>query len=664
MNKGISYNQFYTILLNLRENYHRTGRIDDSNAKLDEILKIIMTSFSLAKREISFTIEYVRRFAELEFGNSNKIAKSLKRIFENEIKNEYFFNNDGSNLFGSNPKLQINDTENEFAELLISEISKIDFYNLIKENNNSNFDIINECFGHFVRDNFRNNKEDGQYMTPAEISKPISEMILNELKKDSIAMKKINNCDFKILDPTCGVGTLLLELEKEFAKLYSNDKMNTFKDKNIFGQDKVERMVRMSKMNYLLMGNNISNVMIGNSIIGDSPIDNLKNKIDFIISNPPFGAEFNVQELDLEKYPFINSLKGKYPKIKSEILILDKSINLLSENGYLAIVLPDGVFASKGIYSDLRDYLINKYDIKWIVDLPSVAFAQAGTRTNTSIMLLKKAKANNNSKIKMIVCENLGYDVKERQGVPVKIEKGVNDFLEILKNYNKKEKDNVINQKPSIVSIKNKELIDNVLKPNFYSAERYNTIDAIKGSSDIVKLSDIVTFETKNRKGFFTDNNTKHISILHVDDEGIINYKEVMNFNPISKGKLTEENDILFSKLNPRIPRICIIKNFKNFKYVCSNEFEIMRAKDEKDTFIISRLLKTDFVQKQIESLTSGTSSSHSRIKTEQLKDVLIPNPKSYNNSNKIKVSNDALTNIYLYKSVLNEFDNLLNKLN
>lgn len=664
MNTGLSYNQFYNILLNLRENYHRTGRIDDSNAKLDEILKLLMTSYSLAKHNITFSLEYVRNFSKNNYGSELKIAKSLKKIFEQEIKNEYFFNNDGSNLFGTNAKLQLSDSENNFAELLISEISKIDFHNLITDNSNTNFDIINECFGHFVRENFRNNKEDGQYMTPAEISKPISKMIMETLMNDPKAKEKIFNNSFKILDPTCGVGTLLLEIEKEFLNIYSDHEKNIFKSQNIYGQDKVERMVRMSKMNYLLINNNISNIMIGNSILGTSPIDNLKNDIDFIISNPPFGAEFNISELDLEKYPFIKSTCGKYPKIKSEILILDKSINLLKSGGYLAIVLPDGVFASKGIFEDLRNYLLSNFSIQWIVDLPAVAFAQAGTRTNTSILLLKKEKSIDNNYIKMIVCDNLGYDVKERQGVPVKIEKGENDLNEILKLYNNN-KNIVVSSKPSIVNISKSNLIGNILKPNFYSAQRFETLNSINiNSNKYIKLSEVVLFETKSRKGYLTNEKIKHISILHIDDEGIINYKEVFKFNPISKGRITQHNDILFSKLNPRIPRICIIKENKNYDFVCSNEFEIMRAKNENDTYLISRLLKTSFVQKQIESLTSGTSSSHSRIKTEQLMNIIIPNPDFIKNdpniSSKIKSSNIALDDIYSSKSILNEFDSLL----
>ena len=45
MNTGVNYKLFYEILLNLREAFHSYGRIDDSNSKLDEIIKMIMLSY-------------------------------------------------------------------------------------------------------------------------------------------------------------------------------------------------------------------------------------------------------------------------------------------------------------------------------------------------------------------------------------------------------------------------------------------------------------------------------------------------------------------------------------------------------------------------------------------------------------------------------------------
>ena len=43
--------------------------------------------------------------------------------------------------------------------------------------------------------------------------------------------------------------------------------------------------------------------------------------------------------------------------------------------------------------------------------------------------------------------------------------------------------------------------------------------------------------------------------------------------------------------------------------------------------YVVCFLLKTSYVAAQIENLTSGTSSSHSRIKREQLSQIKVPYP-------------------------------------
>ena len=177
MNTGVSYSMFYEVLLNLREYFHSYGRIDDSNAKLDEITKLIALNFSLAKKGEKLSLKYIRN----NIKHKSSFAQTLINVFEEEVKDDIFFNSDGTNIFGVNPTLNLQPTEDELAEKLVSEIEKIDFLHLIETNQYSDFDLINECFGHFVRENFRNNKEDAQYMTPYEISQPVLDIIFNDM---------------------------------------------------------------------------------------------------------------------------------------------------------------------------------------------------------------------------------------------------------------------------------------------------------------------------------------------------------------------------------------------------------------------------------------------------------------------------------------------------
>ena len=274
MNTGVNYKLFYEILLNLREIFHRHGRIDDSNAKLDEIVKLILLSYYEALHGNQFSLAYVKEIAVKEFSDGSKVAPALHLLFDRASECPLYRNADGTSIFGVNASLNIQPSENLFAERVISEIEKIDFCYLIKTNEVSNFDLINECFGHFVRENFRNNKEDAQYMTPAEITLPVVSMIFDDFIKEDY-FNTVDLSSFTVMDPTCGVGTLLIEAARAYINYLKNrsdtkesieDIIDSFLRKGIVGQDKVDRMVRLSKINTLLMGANSQNIHIGNSI--------------------------------------------------------------------------------------------------------------------------------------------------------------------------------------------------------------------------------------------------------------------------------------------------------------------------------------------------------------------------------------------------------------
>lgn len=639
MNKGVNYSMFYDILLNLREYFHSYGRIDDSNAKLDEIIKLICTSYSLALKGARFNLGYVRETAKGSFGDENRIAAGLRAVFQKEVSDDLFFNDDGTNIFGSNPSLSIQPTEDELAQKLVSEIEKIDFVYLINNRSYSEFDLINECFGHFVRENFRNNKEDAQYMTPYEISKPVLDIIFDDMDKSNYFTNESLE-SFIVMDPTCGVGTLLIESSNHFTRFVESrieDKqqkehiINSFRKNGIIGQDKVDRMVRLSKVNALLLGSNTSNINSGNSIVGKSGLEAYNQKVDLIFTNPPFGAEYYSADLDLAEYPILSSFDHMPKVMASELLLLDRCTNLLRDGGYLAIVLPDSVFASKGLNSQYRDVIMKHYDVLGVIGLPSVTFAQAGTRTNTCILVMRKAGAEDNGKLFMADCKDLGYVVKERAGVPVKIQQGTNEMEAIaLSIISDEGGGKILSEEPSVTMIDESDYVGNILKPSFYAASRFKTIAALLNSNvdgyKTVKLSDVVDFVTKNKKSFMVSDLIKHISVLHINANCTIAFDEVKKFSPVSKGRKCERGELIFSKINPRIPRMAVIPE-REYELVCSNEFEIMKSKGIIGMHVLCLLLKTDSVKTQIENLTSGTSSSHSRIKREQLADILIPIP-------------------------------------
>lgn len=641
MNTGVNYKLFYEILLNLREAFHSYGRIDDSNTKLDEIIKLIMLSYYYAINGRRFSLELVRQTAVSQFGDEDQIAPTLRMLFEEAAEAPIYRNIDGTSIFGANATLNIQPSENVFAEKLVSEIEKIDFLNLIKDSQISNFDIINECFGHFVRENFRNNKEDAQYMTPAEIAIPVLEMIFSDFQKEHY-FEKTDYESFAIMDPTCGVGTLLIEASRQYVRYIGklnlpeekkNALITRFLEIGMIGQDKVDRMVRLSKINTLLMGGNSGNIFIGNSISEHTEIDKLKEQVDLIFTNPPFGAEYNYGDLLQEDFELLDQLNCQTGNICSELLMLLKCLSLLKANGKLAIVLPDSVFSAKGLNAHVRNLILSHYRVNAVIEMPAVTFAQAGTRTKTSILYLTKCVPQTEDKIIMATCNDIGYTVKERMGVPVKITSGTNEMYDIVRVYTENSSNNqIISHTPSVTSVKKSDLIDEIINPSFYSADRLQTLSELETRNiegyELRTLSEIVKCATLGRKNKNTSDVVKHISVLHINPDCTIDFQQMLSYDPISKGRTCSKGDVLFSKINPRIPRMTVVPEFDK-DLVCSNEFEIFQPCADIGAYAICFLLKTSYVAKQIEHLTSGTSSSHSRIKREQLMDIKIPYPVS-----------------------------------
>jgi hypothetical protein len=149
------YQTFYHALKEIRDLFHKSGRFDDSNAKLDEIVKLI----SLYLYQPYSQLNLRELLTDYEYDHSVDITAKLKQTFSQLATDKHFLNDDDTSIFGGNPQLNIQDNHNEFAYKLL----KLVVVSMDSVTNgsglNTNFDLLNEAFGHFVRDNFRNHIE-------------------------------------------------------------------------------------------------------------------------------------------------------------------------------------------------------------------------------------------------------------------------------------------------------------------------------------------------------------------------------------------------------------------------------------------------------------------------------------------------------------------------
>lgn len=631
MSNETPLHRFNTGLHNLREQFYKTGRLDDSNAKLDEVIKLL--SIEIASTfEPGGGVPSLRTLVNAKSGTKG-VVKAINEALLTASKLSIYRNSDGDSLLGSNPSLNLADGEGELAIELAKLVADVFKGHAHSPESASSFEAVNEAFGHFVRDNFRNNIEDAQYMTPAEVVDFVCELAL----RDAQRLVKGSNEPVIVCDPSCGVGSFLAQ----FFRVWLHSQEARKGRLTLFGQDKVDRMARMAKLNMLLFGHRSADIARGNSIFIGSELDHYHERCDIILTNPPFGARFHTSELAAHShlnFPcFHEYIQSADAFMDSELLFIDRYLSLLKPGGVAYVIVPDAVISASGLPGQLREYLGKKCTVLSITELPAVTFAQAGTRTKTCLLHFQKESPTSDSRVFFACAKSIGFEVASRKGVPYKKHEGANDLPLLQEALQRRlgktnEEVVVISSTPSCVSVAYKTLLVVPWTPSHHSAERYTTLSMLnkrtaEGGVELKRLRELVTLPNRHKVGIRSIPNSKCISVLHIGDFGSINVRELMKYSPKYPGQPCSPGDVLFSKINPRIPRAVVVPDL-GIPLTCSTEFEVMRPIEPYSAYEIMLLLLSSTTQSQIQSLTSGTSSSHNRIKTEQLMDVLVHLPK------------------------------------
>ena len=603
--------EIYQSLQGVRETFHREGRISDANAKLDETVKFLAVHFGSLKGFVRDE-DYRTLSARETF-----TVCLLNQVFSQLATNPVFQRQGMGFIFGENPSTIFRDGDETIAFELFTAAGQAFGAQTRGE---ENLDILNEAFGHHVRDNFRNHIEDAQYMTPPEVVNFMVDMAI-ELAKENRAQ---GTDEFILADPSCGVGSFLTRWRTAYEKRFGIPEARTLK---CIGQDKVDRMVRLSAVNLIFSERVFDDVFLGNSIDDESPIGDYNGKIDLILTNPPFGARFTVGRLkhtSPRSTPFFAKMLTKTKSIDSELLFIDRYLTLLKPGGVCLAIVPDGVISARGTAALTRQHLARSAEIIGIVELPSVTFAQAGTRTRTAVLGFRKRNMPKRSyPVFFSEVTDLGFQVSRRKGVPVKKSEGVDQLPQILSEFKslssseKRETSSVVNAAWKTLS------------PCEHAAWTPRTILFDRKTLErrtlhkLLPLKEFTEAPRRREAQAYTED-SYFISVLHIIGEGILDISGIKSYQPVTPGLPVEPGEVLVSRINPRIPRVVVVPDLGR-KILCSSEYEILAPRAGVSPYILAFALLSPFVQKQIQSLTAGTSASHSRIKPQKIYDVLVP---------------------------------------
>jgi len=173
------------------------------------------------------------------------------------------------------------DVEEHFNQLLLNLTS---MYNLIPENNVIREDLFHHIYQELISASLRH--QIGEFYTPSYIAKKM--------------ITKSYDFGEKVLDPACGSGTFIIELIKHITSKDIPLKNQVSAINNIHGYDLNPFAVFISKINiFLLIKDLIPHCKI-NIELRDSlfPENNIENKFDLIIGNPPWLTYSSLESLE------------------------------------------------------------------------------------------------------------------------------------------------------------------------------------------------------------------------------------------------------------------------------------------------------------------------------------------------------------------------------
>jgi type I restriction enzyme M protein len=174
-----------------------------------------------------------------------------------------------------------------------------------------------------------------------------------------------------VLDPACGTGGFLVEtyahLEKQCKTVQQRETLQT---RSILGGEAKSLPYLLAQMNLLLHGMDYPRISPDNSL--DVKLSELgdKDRVDVILTNPPFGGE--------EEKGIQNNFPADKQTSETALLFLQLIMRKLrrgAKPGRAGVVVPNGTLFGDGVCGRIKQELLTEFNLHTIVRLPNGVFA-------------------------------------------------------------------------------------------------------------------------------------------------------------------------------------------------------------------------------------------------------------------------------------------------
>lgn len=244
---------------------------------------------------------------------------------------------------------------------VINTINQIDF------NSSTDRHLFNDIYETILKE-LQSAGSSGEYYTPRAVTQFMVDITDPQLGES-------------ILDPACGTGGFLTCSIDHIRKQVNTPKDRQVLQTSIRGIEKKPLPHLLCTTNLMLHGFDLPAVRRDNLLSKPYSDWGTKDKVDVILTNPPFGG---VEEDGTE-----TNFPQKFRTKETADLFLALIIRLLKDGGRAAVVLPDGTLFGEGVKTRVKEELLDKCNLHTIVRLPNGVF-NPYTSINTNLLFFEK----------------------------------------------------------------------------------------------------------------------------------------------------------------------------------------------------------------------------------------------------------------------------------
>ncbi len=175
-----------------------------------------------------------------------------------------------------------------------------------------------------------------------------------------------------VLDPACGTGGFLVESYLHIARQKEAEKVEgrrRLQESTLFGQEAKSLPYMLCQMNLLLHGIEAPQIIRGNSLEQRLTDVRDSDRVDVILTNPPFGGE--------EERGILSNFPEDKQTTETALLFLQlimRKLKTTPKPGRAGVVVPNGTLFGDGICARIKQELLTRFNLHTIVRMPPGVF--------------------------------------------------------------------------------------------------------------------------------------------------------------------------------------------------------------------------------------------------------------------------------------------------